>query len=122
VEDIPGADKECQAPYSRRVLGRGRFDDVVRRQLDLFEEDEAALLEEADEAEDVWTHSPREESEERYGDYQLIVDELASRLLDLRESYASTLDEVTAETYRPAFNRVAVKRFRPYSGLLFDEI
>jgi hypothetical protein len=50
------------------------------------------------------------------------VDELASRLLDLRESYASTLDEVTAETYRPAFNRVAVKRFRPYSGLLFDEV
>jgi hypothetical protein len=104
------------------VFGRGRFDDVVQRQLDLFDEDEAALLEEADEAEDIWTHAPREESEERYGEYQLVVDELASRLLDLRESYSSTLDEETAETYRRAFNRIAVKRFRPYSGLLFDEV
>jgi hypothetical protein len=104
------------------VFGRGRFDDVVRRQLELFEQDEAPLLEEADEAEDIWTHAPREESEERYGEYQLIVDELASRLLDLREGYASTLDADTAETYRIAFNRVAVKRFRPYSGLLFDEL
>jgi hypothetical protein len=102
------------------VFGRGRFDDVVRRQLDLFDADEAALLEEADEAEDIWTHASPEESEERYGDYQLVVDELASRLLDLRETYASTLDADTAETYRIAFNRLAVKRFRPYSGLLFD--
>ena len=104
------------------MFRRGRFEDVVQRQLDLFDEDEAALLEEADEAEDIWTHAPREESEERYGEYQLVVDELASRLLDLRESYASTLDEETAETYRRVFNRIAVKRFRPYSGLLFDEV
>jgi hypothetical protein len=103
------------------VLGRGRFADVVGRQLDLFESDEAPLLEEAAEADDAWTYASRDESEELFGDYQLVVDELASRLFELRETYASSLDELTAETYRIAFNRVAVKRFRRYSGLLFNE-
>src|SRR4029450_1737706 len=48
------------------------------------------------------------ETEERYGDYQLVVDEIAERLLDVRETYASSLDERTAEGYRPGFNRMAL--------------
>src|SRR3989442_15614737 len=54
------------------VLRRGRFGDLLRRQLDLFELDEAPLLREAEEADAAWTNAPREESEERYGDYQLV--------------------------------------------------
>ena len=102
------------------MLSRGRFEDLVRRQLDLFEADEAPLLEEAAKADSAWTRAPREETEERYGDYQLVVDEIAERLLDVREGYASSLDEQTAEDYRVAFNRAAVKRFRPYAGLLLE--
>jgi hypothetical protein len=102
------------------VLGRGRFADLVQRQLDLFEADEASLLDEADDADDAWTRAPREETEERYGDYQLVVDQVAEHLLDLRETYASSLDERTAESYRAAFNRAAMKRLRPYVALLFD--
>jgi hypothetical protein len=100
------------------VLGRGRFDDLLHRQLDLFEANEEPLLREADEADEAWTNASREESEELYGDYQLVVDELAERLLEVRETYASSLDEQTAERYRTAFNHAAVKRFRPYTGLL----
>jgi hypothetical protein len=103
------------------VFGRGRFEDLVRRQLDLFEADERALLEEADDADAAWTHAPREETEERYGDYQLVVDRIAERLLDVRETYASSLDERTADRYRAAFNRMALKRLRPYTALLVGE-
>jgi hypothetical protein len=102
------------------VLRRGRFDDLVRRQLDLFETDNESLFEEADAADAAWTSSAREETEELYGDYQLVVDQIAEQLLDVRETYAATLDEDTAETYRRMFNRIAVIRFRPYSALLLD--
>jgi hypothetical protein len=102
------------------VLGRGRFEDLVRRQLDLFEADEASLLNEAEDADEAWTQAPREETEERFGDYQLVVDEIAERLLDIREGYASSLDERTADEYRAHFNRAAVKRFRPYARLLLE--
>jgi hypothetical protein len=103
------------------VLGRGRFDDLLRRQLDLFEADEEPLLREADEADAAWTNAAREETEELYGDYQLVVDELASRLLDVRETYAASLDERTADRYRAAFNRAALRRLRPYTALLVED-
>jgi hypothetical protein len=103
------------------VLGRGRFEDLVRRQLDLFESDQVTLLDEAEEADAAWTRAPREETEQRFGDYQLVVDEIAERLLDIRETYATSLEERTAEAYRIAFNRAAVKRFRPYAALLMED-
>jgi hypothetical protein len=98
----------------------GRFDDLVRTQLDLFAEDEGELLAEAQSADDAWTQAGRDEAEELYGDYQLVVDAIAEELLDLRETYAATLAEDAAEEYRAAFNRAAWKRFRRYTGLLAD--
>ena len=50
------------------MLRRSRFRDVVERQLDLFAEDEAELLREAEEADAAWTRADRQESEELYGD------------------------------------------------------
>ena len=103
------------------MLGRDRrFDDLLRRQLDLFEVDEEPLLDEADEADSAWANASREEAEERFGDYQLVVDAIAERLLDVRETYAASLDDRTAEKYRMAFNRAALKRFRPYTALLLE--
>jgi hypothetical protein len=98
----------------------GRFDDLVRTQLDLFAEDEAELLEEADEADEAQTQADRDEAEELYGDYQLVVDAIGDRLLDIRETYAATLGEDAADAYRAAFNREASKRFRRYTALLSD--
>lgn len=99
-------------------LGRGRFHDLVDRQLDLFAADEAPLLAEAAEADAAWTTADRDAAEELYGDYQLVVDALGERLHDLRETYASSLDEQTADEYRTAFNRAAAKRFRHFAGFL----
>jgi hypothetical protein len=95
-----------------------RFVDVINRQLDLFAADEAELLGEAVEADAAWTNAPREEAEERYGDYQLVVDAVAGRLVDVRDFYASSLDEATADEYRAAFNRAALKRFRRFAAPL----
>jgi hypothetical protein len=103
------------------VLGRARFEDLVRRQLDLFAADESPLLDEAEEADAAWTRAAREETERLYSEYQLVVDEIAERLLDIRETYAASLDELTAEQYRRAFNRAVVKRFRPYAALLLEQ-
>ena len=70
------------------------------------------------------TPSPRgtppaaESAEEAYGDYQLVVDAIADRLLDIRESYAHSLDEDAADEYRDAFTRAASRRYRRYATLL----
>jgi hypothetical protein len=98
----------------------GRFDDLVDRQLDLFTEDESELLAEAADADDAQTRAGRDEAEELYGDYQLVVDEIAERLLDVRETYGATLADDVADDYRAAFTRGATKRFRAYAGLLAD--
>jgi hypothetical protein len=97
---------------------RRRFAALVDRQLDLFAADEAGLLEEARCAEDVWTRSGRDDSEEAYGDWQLVVDAIGERLLDLRETYAATLDDDAGSDYRGAFGRAAASRFRGCTGLL----
>ena len=99
-------------------LGRRPFGDLVRRQLDLFAADEAALLAEAVTAERAWQQAGRDEAEEAYGDWQLVADAIAERLLDLRETYASTLTDDVADAYRVSFEREARKRFPRFVALL----
>jgi hypothetical protein len=100
------------------MFRRGRFDELVRRQLDLLEADEAALLHEASDADRQWTSASAEESEELYGDYQLVVDAIGERLYDIREGYASPLDEAAADEYRTTFDRLARKRFGRLASFL----
>jgi hypothetical protein len=93
------------------IFRRGRFGELVRRQLDLFSEDEGELLREAEQAEREYDDADRDEAEEAYGDYQLTLEAIADRLAELRDTYASTLDEDAAEAYEQAFARAARKRF-----------
>jgi hypothetical protein len=103
-----------------RLRRRGPLEDLVDRQLTLFAEDDAELLREADEAEAAWNAAGRDTAEEAYGDYQLVVDAIADRLLDVREAYASTLDGETAVAYRLAFSDGVSRRFRRYASLVAD--
>ena len=103
------------------MLRRSRFRDLVARQLDLFAADEAELLDEAEEADAAWTSADRDETEERFGDYQLVADAIAERLYDVREAYASTLEDGAAGEYRDAFNAAALKRFRRFAGFLEED-
>jgi hypothetical protein len=102
------------------MLRRSRFAELVARQLELFAEDEGNLLEEARQADVAWTNASRDDSEERYGDYQLVVDTIAERLYDVRERYAAGLDEGTATRYRADFDRAARKRFPRFASFLED--
>ena len=97
-----------------------RFHDLVDRQLDLFAADDADLLGEAREAERAWSAAPAAAAEEAYGDYQLVVDAIADRLLDIRESYGHSLDDDVAEEYAAEFTKQATRRFRRYTTLLAD--
>jgi len=103
-----------------RFRRQSRFQELVERQLDLFAVDDAELLDEAVEAEAAYSAAPAGEAEEAYGDYQLVVDAIADRLLDIRESYVHTLDEDAAAEYSAAFTREATKRYRRYATLLAD--
>jgi hypothetical protein len=101
------------------IFRRRRFKELIERQLDLFVA-ETDLLDEAATADAAWTGAGADESEELYGDYQLVVDAIGEQLHDIRETYAATLDEGTAEEYRAAFDRTARKRFGRSATLLED--
>jgi hypothetical protein len=93
---------------------RGRFADVIRRQLDLFEEEQAALIAECDTAEEAYDRADRDEAEERYADYLDLVETGTELIAGLRDNYATTMDEETAEEYAEEFNhtvRVRLPRF-----------
>ena len=98
------------------MLRRGRFADVIARQLDLFVRDNLELLEACDAAERAYDRAGRGEGEERFGDYQELVETGTEILAELRDNFASTLDEAAAEEYEDAFNGAVVKRL-PRFGL-----
>ena len=96
------------------IFRRNRFGDLVRRQLDLFEEDEAELLREAETAARAYDEAEREDAEEAYGDYQLVLESVvesagrAARHVRERRS--------TTTRGRPTSRRSAAPResaFRP---------
>lgn len=89
---------------------RRRFADVIRRQLDLFVRDHRGLIEDCIAAERAYDQSDRDEAEERYGDYVDLVETGTEILAEIRDSFARTLDDETAEEYEAAFNRAVVKR------------
>lgn len=106
-----GAGAPRSLPRARVSFRRDRFGDLVRRQLELFVEDEQELLREAEAAERAYDAAEREQAEEAYGDYQLVLESIADRLEELRDTYASTLGSDAAGTYAQAFARAARKRF-----------
>ena len=95
------------------MILRRRFSDVISRQLDVFAEDEAqGLLSEVAEMKQRYDDADRSEAEEAYGDYADIVDAVKDALADMRDRFASTLDESAAEKYEAAFESGARKRWR----------
>ena len=100
------------------IFRRDRFGDLVRRQLDLFEEDEAELLREADTAVRAYDDAERDDAEEAYGDYQLVLESVVERLEELRDTYGATLDADSREAYEQAFGRAARKRFPTLTAAL----
>lgn len=92
------------------IFRRDRFRELVERQLDLFAEDEADLLAEADAKLRVYDAAERDEAEEAFGDYQLVLAAIGDALEELRDTYARTLDEDAREAYERSFDRAALRR------------
>jgi hypothetical protein len=95
------------------MFRREPFRDVIRRQLDLFADDEAdGLLAEVAELKRRYDRAERDAAEEAYGDYMDTVDAVKDALADMRDRFAATLEEATADEYAPAFEDAARRRWR----------
>jgi hypothetical protein len=96
-------------------LRRPRFAELIDRQLDLFERDHRGLIEDCVAAERAYNRAGRSEAEERYGDYVDLVETGTEVLADLRDNFASTLEDDAAAEYEDAFNQAVLKRFRRFA-------
>jgi hypothetical protein len=96
---------------------KGRFADVVERQLEVFAEDEASgLFAEVRDAKARYDRTDRDGAEDAYGDYVDVVEAATEALAEMRWRYAATLDGAAAEEYEAEFNRAVRKRW-PSLGL-----
>ena len=93
------------------IFRRDPFRDVIARQLDLFVEDEADLLEECRDKFRIYNSADREDREEAYGDFSDALETATEALADMRDRFARTLDEDAAEVYEDSFNRAVKKRW-----------
>ena len=97
------------------------FEDVIRRQLDLFESEHADLIAECEEAERAYDAAARAEAEERYGDYVDLVETGTEELAALRDHFASTMTAEAAIVYQAEFNRAVLVRL-PRFALEIEEL
>jgi hypothetical protein len=96
------------------------FRDVIGRQLDLFVQENAALVRDCEAALARYDAADRAEAEELYGHYLDLVETATEVLADMRDRYAATLDEREAERYREAFNRAVGRQLRAFALELED--
>ena len=91
-------------------MRRARFTELIQRQLDLFEREQAALIADCEHAERAYDAADREDAEERYSEYLDLVETGTDVLADLRDNFAMTMDEEAAEEYEQAFNRAVANQ------------
>lgn len=100
------------------IFRRDRFAELVRTQLDLFEQDDGELVRAAEAAERAYDDADREDAEEAYGDYLLGVEAVVERLEEIRDTYACALDDEARMAYEQAFGRAARKRYPKLTAAL----
>jgi len=100
------------------MFRRRRFADVIRRQLELFQTEEAELIADCIAAEERYNRADRDEAEELYGDYVDAVETGTEILADMRDHYGATLDDT--DGYAADFNRAVAKRLPEFSREIED--
>jgi hypothetical protein len=102
------------------MFRRRRFAELIKRQLDVFAEDEASnIFAEVRDRKALYDRADRDDAEEMYGDYVDAVETATEALADMRDRFKRTLDEDAAEEYEREFNRAVKKRWPPF-GLEID--
>jgi hypothetical protein len=99
----------------------GRFAELIARQLDLFEQQDAEFLRRLDDAERAYDAADREDAEEIYGRYQELVEHGTEALAEMRDAYSRTLDTDDAEDYVAEFNQTVIDRM-PRFGLEIEDV
>ena len=99
----------------------GRFAELIERQLDLFEQEDAEFLARVDEAEREYDRADREEAEEVFGRFQELVEFGTETLAEMRDAYAASLDSDAADEYVAEFN-AAVHGRLPRFALEIDDV
>ena len=89
---------------------RPRFNDLIRRQLELYQFDHSELLARVAAAELVYNRAPAGEAEDAYGDYMDLVEEAEDELLALRDRYGSTMAARERLRYEREFTRAAERQ------------
>ena len=97
------------------------FEEVIRRQLDLFEREHADLIADCEEAERAYDAADRDEAEERYGDYLDLVETGTEELAAFRDHFAATMTAEAAEEYEAEFNGTVLVRL-PRFALEIEEL
>jgi hypothetical protein len=95
------------------MLRRGRYQEVIDRQLELFRREHRDVLDDAAAKLERYNAAERDEAEDLYGDYVDAVETGTELLADLRDHYASSLDE--PDRYLRDFNRAVAKRLPEYA-------
>jgi hypothetical protein len=99
----------------------GRFEELIERQIDLFEEEDADYLARVEQAERAYDRADREDAEEVYGRFQELVEFGTERLAEMRDAFAASLDPDAADEYVAEFN-AAVHRRLPRFALEIDDL
>jgi hypothetical protein len=99
----------------------GRFAELIARQLDLFEQQDAEFLRRVDDAERAYDTADREDAEEIYGRFQELVEHGTEALAEMRDAYSRTLDPDDAEDYVAEFNETVIERM-PRFGLEIEDV
>jgi isocitrate dehydrogenase kinase/phosphatase len=94
-------------------LRRSRFAQLIDAQLDLFEREHRAVIDDVRDRLEAYNRADRAEAEELYGDYVDAVETGTEILADMRDHYAATLDD--ADEYIQAFNSAVARRLPEYS-------
>ena len=97
------------------MFRKRRFSDVIARQLELFEREQADLIADVEAARRAYDAADRDEAEDKYGDYLLLVEAGTEALADIRDHFKRTLDDEDAEEYEAEFNRAVAKRLRTFA-------
>jgi len=95
------------------MFGRLRYRKVIDAQLDLFIKENEDVLTDAADKLDAYNRADRAEAEELYGDYLDAVETGTEILADMRDHYASTLEDPAQ--YLREFKVAVSRRLYPFA-------
>ena len=93
----------------------GRYEELIDAQLAMFAEQSAGLVKELEDELARYRRAGSQTAEERFCDVQDVAEEGRDALERMREAYAVTLEEETADDYRFHFDRRATQRYPQFA-------